>query len=247
MSVLSKKLCFDIETITKVKHYHELSKEEQCNWETKCDMNFPTDKVKYENDEKYGYNWYQGSWSIHAGLYPEYSKILCLSIGFYDDENKKFVTKTYNGNRIPTNEEEKNILKQFFLTVHKIFNVGNFTHLVGHNIKGFDIPFILRRAIALGIKYSEFPFHLQLRDRKPWEMDHIYDTKELYKFGSFFLNATLSEICLTLGLESPKDGDVSGGEIYSYIYDKENTIDDIITYCEKDVISTLRVLEKLIE
>lgn len=246
MSVLSNKLCFDIETIAKVQHYHMLTKEEQANWEDKCDRYYQDDRVKYENDSSVGNNWYQGAWTKWAALSPEYSKILCLSVGYWNSEKDEIVTKTYHGKGIPTDEEEKDIIQSFFLIVHKVFMKNNFTHLVGHNLKSFDIPFVLKKALMHGIPYSKFPFHLQLRDKKPWEMEHIYDTKELYRFGSYFLNATLGETCLALGVESPKEGAVSGAEIYSYIYDKENVIDDVITYCEMDVVSTLKVLEKLI-
>jgi hypothetical protein len=248
MSSLVNKLCFDIETIAKTEHYWDLSKEEQENWEDKCERQYLDEKNKFENDSEVECNWYEGCWQKWAATSPEYSKILCISCAVVveKDSEQEFKTVTYSGKGIPTDEEELETVENFFKLVHKVFNERNYTHLVGHNIKGFDIPFILKKALMHGISYSKFPFQLQLRDRKPWEMDHILDTKEMYRFGSYFLNATLGETCIALGVESPKDGAVKGSEIYSYIYKEENPIDEVKTYCELDVVSTMKVLEKLL-
>lgn len=52
--------------------------------------------------------------------------------------------------------------------------------LCGHNIKGFDIPFLGCRYLANGLPV---PPALAVSGKKPWEVNHV-DTMELLRFGA---------------------------------------------------------------
>ena len=64
---------------------------------------------------------------------------------------------------------EENIIDQFF---NELPTYGQ-NRIIGHNVVGFDIRFILCRAIILGVKIPHkvvFP-----RDPRPWD-DNVFDT-----------------------------------------------------------------------
>lgn len=73
--------------------------------------------------------------------------------------------------------------------------------LVGHNIIGFDIPFLTRRAIALGVKLP--PSHIWPRAPKPWS-DKVHDTMTMAMAGGQD-RVSLDKLCRALGIPG-KDG-----------------------------------------
>ena len=102
--------------------------------------------------------------------------------------------------------------------------------IVGHYIKGFDIPFISKRMLVHGLG-PLFPF-----GSKPWDMNAIC-TLEMVKCGSD-TGASLDSVCKAFGIKSPKselpDGTImNGSRVHEMYLDKRY---DIITdYCNDDV------------
>ena len=80
---------------------------------------------------------------------------------------------------------------------------------------------------------------------KPWEIKAI-DTKELWGFSSNYGLSSLDLMCVSMGIESPKTGSVSGNNIHKQ-YWYESKIDEISEYCEKDVKSLLQIIKKIYE
>lgn len=88
----------------------------------------------------------------------------------------------------------------------------------------------------------ELPYKLNLFGKKPWEIPHL-DTMELWKFGDYKHFTSLKLLANILGIPSPKD-DIDGSQVRQVYYEEKN-LDRIITYCEKDVITTAQVFLRL--
>ena len=92
------------------------------------------------------------------------------------------------------------------------------------------------------INKIDIPFKLNLFGKKPWEVAHL-DTLELWKFGDYKTYTSLKLMTHVLGIPSPKD-DIDGGEVRDVFY-KENDVDRIMRYCEKDTIAVAQIILRL--
>ncbi len=214
---LTNILFLDIETVPQTTSFAELDEEMQYLF---------TDKTKYQRkDTIAAEDFYE-----NAGIWAEFGKIICISVGYFTLKNaqKQFRTKSIIGS-------EKEILIQFSELVENHFSNPAYL-FCGHNIKEFDIPYICRRMLILGIP---IPNKLQIFGRKPWEIPHI-DTMELWKFGDFKHYTSLRLLTHILNIPSPKD-DIDGSEVKRIYYEEKN-IQRIGKYCEKDVIAVAQLL-----
>jgi len=135
-------------------------------------------------------------------------------------------------------EDEKTILEGAKDIMDRVHAKG-YT-LCGHNIKGFDIPMLEKRMIINGMS---LPKILPTYDTKPWDMK-VIDTKEIWACGAFGSLGTLELMCISLGIESPKNMEVTGNKVHEAFWTKKD-IDGITDYCEKDTVTLVEVLMKL--
>lgn len=168
-----------------------------------------------------------------AGIWAEFGKIICISVGYFLHKNdiRQFRTTSFFG-------EEKNLLHDFSNLLQNHFNSASI-QLCGHNIKEFDLPFIVRRMI---INNLNIPEKINNMGKKPWEINHL-DTLELWKFGDYKHYTSLKLLTHILQIPSPKD-DIDGSEV-AKVYYQDNDIDRIITYCEKDVVAVAQIILRL--
>lgn len=213
-------LFLDIETVPESEHFNELDDEKKELWDHKS---------KYQRkDEFTAEEFYE-----RAGIWAEFGKIICISVGYFNFKGdiRTFRTTSFHG-------EESKLLKEFKNLM--ITHFSSSKHLMcGHNAKEFDFPYIARRMIIHGI---ELPYKLNLFGKKPWEIPHL-DTMELWKFGDYKHFTSLKLLANILGIPSPKD-DIDGSQVRQVYYEEKN-LDRIITYCEKDVITTAQVFLRL--
>lgn len=172
-----------------------------------------------------------------AAIFSEFGKIICISAGYFRNNGGKteFRVKSCYG------DDEHTVLGEFFALLES-FN-QNFRGrmvLCGHNIKEFDIPYICRRALICGIPLPEFLDSLQAK--KPWEVP-LEDTMQMWKFGDFKNYTSLKLLAHVLGIPSPKD-DIDGSQV-GQVYWKENNLERIKNYCQKDVFTTAQVFLRL--
>lgn len=180
----------------------------------------------------------------NAGIIPEYGQVACFSYAILKDPGvgKEFnadfsiTSKSYNQNSIDINNE-KELLINLSKFLDKVW--ANNYNLGGHNIKQYDIPFLIKRFIANSLP---IPKILHIFNKKPWEIKFI-DTKEIYNFGSNFFKSTLFEICLIMGLDNPKDN-IDGSQVSHYFHNLKK-YNEIEKYCEKDAIASLQIALKL--
>ena len=207
----------DIETVPEASDFSELSDEKQELFAL---------KTKYQRkDELSADEFYE-----RAGIWAEFGKIICISVGYFSIINNKrsFRLTTFSG-------EEKEILLRFKNLINKHFNEPR--HLLcAHNGKEFDFPYIARRMVIHNI---ELPAKLNLFGKKPWEVAHL-DTMELWKFGDYKHYTSLKLLTTILQIPSPKD-EIDGSDV-AHVYYKDEDLEKIIKYCEKDTIAVAQLI-----
>jgi 3'-5' exonuclease len=205
-------LFLDIETVPLVYRYSDLDETMQKLWEQKC-----RNTEQESAEQQYG----------KAGTKSEFSKIICISVGFLKD--RKFRIKSFFG------DDEKALLKDFADTLNRHFSKSAHK-LCAHNGKEFDFPFIARRMLINGLR---LPAMLNLQGKKPWEIQHL-DTMEMWKFGDYKSYTSLSLLAAVFNIPTPKD-DISGADV-ARVYYEEKDLPRIVTYCQKDVITVAQLV-----
>ena len=214
----SKILFLDIETVSQQKSYDDLSERMQKLWDKK------TAHLLKPGEETTPAEMYE-----RAGIYAEFGKIICISVGFFN--GYRFRLKSIYGH------DEKALLADFAQLLNNHYYSSE-SQLCAHNGKEFDFPYIARRMIVNGIP---IPNILQVAGKKPWETNFI-DTMELWKFGDYKAMTSLDLLCAILDIPTPKD-DINGSEV-GRVYWQENDLKRISTYCQKDVLSVAQLMRR---
>lgn len=239
---IKRMLFVDIETVRATRYFHELSEGMQKMWENKAQYLEPKSELSVE--EKY----YE-----RAGIYAEFGKIVCISCGFVFERDKQmyFKVKSFYG------DDERQILKAFgeFLdniTVkldangnlldrngNKKSNSWLFHYLVAHNGKEFDFPYLCRRYMVHQLRLPEL---LEVRGKKPWDIGHLLDTMEMWRFGDVKSFTKLELLCHLFQIPTPKE-EMDGGMVNQVFWEEKN-YEKIARYCEKDVVATAQLMLK---
>ena len=207
---------------------------------------YDLNKVTKDADqfEKY-FDWFQKRFPEDVGmvhddvfikrgaLVPEFAKIVCVSMAFVLD-NGEVKKQTFSG------DDEKELLVQVRNLLDRCHKLD--FYLCGHNLKNFDIPMLAKRMIINGIMPSKL---LPSYDTKPWEVKAI-DTKEVWQYGAYSSIGSLDLVCSTMGIPTPKDGEVTGDKVH-HAYWVEQKLTEISEYCEKDVDVLIQFIKKLKE
>lgn len=183
---------------------------------------------KFNDEDK---NTVEETFVNRAALVPEFAKIIVGTFAFVDQNGKTHI-KTFSG------DNEKEILLEMKELIERVNKLDFW--LCGHNIKIFDIPMLGKRFVINGIKPPKI---LPTYDTKPWEMKAL-DTKDVWGFGNNYSISSLDLMCVSLGIESPKTGEVSGNLVHDTYWNK-NGLGPIAEYCERDVKVLIDVMDKL--
>jgi DNA polymerase elongation subunit (family B) len=170
-----------------------------------------------------------------AGIYAEFGKIICISAGYIVPQSGRriFRVKSFFG------DDEKALLEAFGKALVKFYEAKRGAFLCAHNGREFDFPYIARRTLVNGIK---LPPMLNIHGQKPWESTFL-DTMELWKFGDYKHYTSLNLMAALFGIPTPKD-DIDGSMVAG-VYYSEHNLPRIAAYCEKDVLTVVRLLLKL--
>ena len=146
---------------------------------------------------------------------PAYGHI--CTIGFAIDEGEIVALHA------ETVEGERLIIETFFAALPTLGQ----NRIIGHYVTGFDLRFIVCRAVALGVKLPHkvlFP-----RDPKPWD-DCVFDTMTAWAGA----RGTVSQkvLCEALGIAGKPPG-LDGSQIAKAWADGRHS--DIAAYCKGDV------------
>ena len=154
---------------------------------------------------------------------PAYGHICCIGWAIGDDPVQSLSA--------PTVSDEADILRGFFDALPKM----GMAKFIGHYITGFDLRFIMCRAIVLGVKIpSIWP-----RDPKPWDQS-VFDTMVAWAGA----RGTISQdrLCEALGLSGK--GDFDGSMVAAAWANGEHQ--RIAEYCRSDV-ETVRAIHRRFE
>jgi predicted PolB exonuclease-like 3'-5' exonuclease len=175
---------------------------------------------KYESEDQ--------AYLDNAGIISTYGRICCISFGYIENSGGYKISSYYGDN-------EEHIVKSFNELLKKI-ELKNF-NLCGFRVNYFDIPWILHKLHKYSIKPANI---IYTYDKKPWDM-RITDLSDDWR-GRFAWAFSFDEVTYQLDIESPKDG-MDGSEVHKAYWD--NRIEDIKTYCEKDVRACIETAKKL--
>lgn len=148
----------------------------------------------------------------------EFGRILCIGYAIDGQE-----VEALSG-------DEKDILVKFW-GIAKDANL-----FIGHNVMEFDLRFIYKRSIILGVRPSRELSFARYRS------EPIFDTmKEWEKWGA--QGISLHKLSIALGIASPKEEGIDGSKVYDYFLAGKS--DEIIKYCKRDVEATRKVYNKM--
>ena len=208
-------LFLDIETIPMVAGYELLPENFKKLWDQKAE------RIKRDETDT------PDKLFQRAGIYAEFGKIICISVGYL--KNGNFRIKSFFG------ENEYELLKEFAELLDNYYTGSN-NLLCAHNGKEFDYPYIARRMIINGIKLPEI---LNIAGKKPWEVAHL-DTMELWKFGDYKNYTSLDLLAAAFGIPTPKE-DIDGSMV-AEVYYKNNDLERIVKYCQRDTLTVAQIL-----
>ena len=209
-------LLIDIETVPQYPLFNDMDEDWKTLWEEKVQRSLP-ENISAEE-----------FYPQRAGVMAEFAKVICISIGYFKKEGNTFQLRL----RSFYGDDEKILLQDFITTINQMEAANNKWNFCGHNIKEFDIPFICRRLLVNGLA---IPPYLDFQNMKPWETN-IVDTFQYWRFGDYKQYTSLKLLAQTLGVPSPKD-DIDGSMV-AEVYWVEKNLERIVTYCQKDVITT---------
>jgi uncharacterized protein YprB with RNaseH-like and TPR domain len=213
-------LFLDIETTPQSSDFHQLDEAAQQLWELKSTPMCKDGQTPADMYER-------------AGIYAEFGKIVCISIGFVyrlPDGQWAFRTKSC------FSDDESELLVKFSEALKRFAMQRKNMLLCAHNGKEFDFPYIARRMLINGIA---LPSSFDIAGKKPWEVPFI-DTMELWRFGDYKNYTSLKLLTHVFGIPSPKD-DIDGSQVAG-VYWKEKDLPRIVRYCEKDVLAIAQLL-----
>lgn len=170
-------------------------------------------------------DWYAKT-SFDGGL----GQVCCIGFAI-DDEPAQ--TYTVNANNV---SDERGALEAFFCHLTDAHKVTDRPVFIGHNSNGFDIPFIWKRCIVLGVKPPIwFP-----RDPKPWG-DSTFDTMIAWTGPGARAGGSMERICKILGI--PGKQGMDGSQVWPFF--QAGRIAEIAAYCAADVERTRIMYQRM--
>ena len=132
-------------------------------------------------------------------------------------------------------QDEKSALTGF-LNLLKDFDPDT-DELVGHNILGFDLPFILQRCLVNNIPVGPFV------DLSEFHVRGVFDTMHHWWLGTKRF-VSLDDIAWSLGIESSKTAEAEGSKVFEMY--RAQKLAEIREYNLNDVRVTRKVYERMV-
>jgi len=213
-------LFIDVETVPQYKDYQSVPEHKKKFWDHKSSFlsksEEQTPEVLYER----------------AGIYSEFGKIICISIGYIKtiEGKQELHIKSIYGH------DERSLLSQFVDVIQKVQQNPQKWYLCAHNGKEFDFPYLCRRLLVNGLAV---PAILDVRGKYQKEIQ-LLDTMEMWKFGDYKSFVSLDLLADIFNIPSPKAE--MDGSMVCKVYYEENNLEKIVEYCSKDVVTLAQVL-----
>lgn len=118
-------------------------------------------------------------------------------------------------------------------------SLANSELITGWNIKGFDLPFLVKRSWILGVKVPTRIYN-PFKPKYPWS-ESIVDLMEVYAFGDFKSKFTSQNAaCRALGIEVDEGSGADFGELWK----RDKTA--ALAYNERDLHCASQLAERLL-
>ena len=164
--------------------------------------------------------------AVHSGPLPGFD------FGGYEQPQSEHV---FGIDEDGNEEDEKKALLRF-LQYMKGFDIET-DELVGHNIIGFDLPFIFQRCLVHCISAKP------LVDLREFNVRGVFDTMHHWWLGARRF-VSLDDIAWALGIESSKTEAVEGSKVFD-LY-QQGRLAEIREYNLNDVRVTRKVYERMV-
>lgn len=135
---------------------------------------------------------------------------------------------------VDTQANEADVLRTFFVLLSGLHRPTNRMRFIGHNHVAFDLPFLWKRAMILGIK----PPGCLPRNPKPWD-DCVFDT--MTEWAGVRDRISMDKLCRALGI--PGKGDISGKDVWPMV--QAGRIEEVAAYCKQDVERTRAIYRRM--
>lgn len=151
---------------------------------------------------------------------------LVLAIGYHSTDTGR--------TRLDIRDDEAAVLAEFWTRYQQIRQAGR--QLVGHNIFGFGLPFLVKRSWLVGIDVPGALFH-----RSRWLDNTTFtDTLQLWSAGGRS-GGTLDVIAQAMGVGGQPEG--VDGSMFAHLLQSDP--ETARAYLENDLMMTARVAERM--
>lgn len=245
---LTRVFFVDIETAPGQADFHRLDPRRQQLWNTFCGRRFPKETDAGQSPA----DLYE-----RAGIYAEFGQVVCISVGYFrrePDGGLRFYLKSFasinecevlRGFADVLGERRPYGSKLLGATTREPRNPDDPSErrdlghwLCAHNGREFDYAYLSRRMVICGIG---LPPMLDIAGYKPWELPHLLDTMEMWKFGDNKGGVQLNLLAGLFHIPSPKD-DMDGSQVGQVFWEEgEAGVLRIAAYCQRDVETLARV------
>jgi len=164
-----------------------------------------------------------------TGLDGAFGQVVCIGYDAHDDGAPASIYGMDEGLVLETFNQH--------LNQHMHAADVSSTAVVGHNVAGFDLRFLLQRYIVNGIR--PHPLIHRAAQAKPWEVEKVYDT--MIQFAGVGNKISLDKLCMALSL--PGKSDIDGSMVWPMV--QAGKLAEVAAYCEQDVIKTRAVFKRM--
>ena len=195
-------------------------------------INIPINKILFLDIETVGLcrNW-EGCKESHPNIAEQFVK-------YFD-----WFLKRFPEDNVETDGLEEELQKMNDVYEKRSALVPEFAKIICVSMAFMTKDGIKQQMIINGIMPSKI---LPSYDTKPWEVKAI-DTKEIWQYGAYTSIGSLDLVCSTMGIDTPKDGPIHGGNVHEVYWNNQSRLDEISEYCEKDVKVLVDFITKLKE
>jgi hypothetical protein len=137
-----------------------------------------------------------------------------------------------------SDRHERDVLEEFADRLQIPRNQELSTCVVGHNVSGFDLRFLVQRYIVHNLRPPAVI--ARAAQAKLWEVEKVFCT--MTQWAGVGNRVSLEKLCLALSISSPKS-DITGATVAAAV--AAGRIDDVAAYCVGDVQATRAVHRRM--
>jgi len=141
---------------------------------------------------------------------------------------------------VSSDHDERGLLSEFLARLDLSHSDLFSTCVIGHNVTGFDLRFLVQRYIVNSIRPPSVI--TRAAQAKPWEVDKVFDTMVQWSGGAARPGGSLEKLCMALSIPSPKNG-VDGSMVASVV--AAGGIAEVADYCAGDIEATRKVWRRM--